>query len=809
MIPVIVGLAVLVAFGLIVAWRIQQRFVQSKVDAALAAQEAKWAATTATEKQLKLRALVDQSASLIILTDDLWGITFIAGGGSSALAAALRVEPGMKLDRCFTYDSLRTVAETVGSLAPGKASRSMPLIIQAGGREFHVECSVIDRRSEAAMAGLLWTVTDATERFQAARDLSVAHDRLTAILTNLNVSIWSALPDGGGMLYVSAGEEDIYGRPAAEFFANPSLWREAIHPDDREEAERSLTAQIQAKGQACAEYRIVRPDGSIRWVANHICPIRNESGELVRLDGSVDDITEQRLDRLAREETEQRYNRMVARVPGIVYQFRLAPDGAMSMPFISTRAEEYVGFTAKGIMENCDLLLGAIHEDDFKGMYDAIVESATSLGQFLWEGRVYTTPDEFRWFKVTANPERCSDGSILWDGLMFDVTTLRAAEEAAREKEAAEQANLAKSEFLSRMSHELRTPLNAILGFGQLLEMQVADDSLLEMIGHLNRAGRHLLSLINEVLEISRIESRTLHVSCEPLDVGPLIEEVCDLLMPLASDKQVRMVHESNGEPRYAHADAQRLRQVLMNIVANAIKYNSVGGLVTLAARETEGDHVEISIRDNGPGIPANRKSRLFTAFDRLGAEGTVVEGTGLGLALSKRLVEVMGGSIHMEDAEGGGCVFIVTLDGADPNVSDMLGLRPVAALARKRTVLYIEDNFASARLMENLANHVGARLSVMSQGLLGFESAKSMKPDVIFLDLDLPDVNGMEVLGLLKNDPATRDIPVVIVSADATMARRERAMQNGAAGYLGKPFEVREVIDLLRQEWPIGGNAG
>lgn len=807
MIPAILGLAVLVALG-IVGVPLLRRYVGSKVDTALAAQEAKWIATTSTEKQRRVRALVDQSASLIVLTDELWGITFIAGGGSSPLAGALEIEPGMKLDRCFTYDSLRAIAETVGSLAPGKASRSMPLIIQAGDREFHVECSVIDRRSEPTMAGLLWTITDATERFQAAQDLSLAHDRLTAILTNLNVSIWSALPDGGGMLYVSAGEEGLYGRPASEFFANPNLWREAIHPEDREEAEQSLASQIEAKGEACAEYRIVRPDGSIRWVANHIRPIRNEAGELVRLDGSVDDITEQRLDRLAREVTEQRYNRMVARVPGIVYQFRLAPDGSMSMPFISTRAEEYVGFTAKEIMENCDLLFSAVHEDDLEGMYRAIKESATSLGQFLWEGRVYTTPEECRRFKVTANPELCPDGAILWDGLMFDVTDLRVAEEAARLKEAAEQANLAKSEFLSRMSHELRTPLNAILGFGQLLEMQVGDAGLLDMIGHLNRAGRHLLTLINEVLEISRIESRTLHVSCEPLELSPLIEEVCDLLMPLASSKQVRTIYERKGEPLYAHADAQRLRQVLMNIVANAIKYNSVGGLVTLAVRETEDYRVEISVRDNGPGIPASRKSRLFTAFDRLGAESTGVEGTGLGLALSKRLVEVMGGSLRMEDAEGGGCVFIVTLDRDEPSVAGMAGMLTAAALPGKRTVLYIEDNFASTRLMENLANHVGARLHVTSQGFLGFESAKSMKPDVIFLDLDLPDINGMEVLGLLKNDPETKGIPVVIVSADATMARRERALQNGAAGYLSKPFEVRDVIDLLRHEWPNGGNA-
>ncbi|HWA84028.1 MAG TPA: ATP-binding protein, partial [Fimbriimonadaceae bacterium] len=381
--------------------------------------------------------------------------------------------------------------------------------------------------------------------------------------------------------------------------------------------------------------------------------------------------------------------------------------------------------------------------------------------------------------------------------------------QAAREKEAAEQANAAKSEFLSRMSHELRTPLNAILGFGQLLEIQVEDENYLDMIRHLNRAGRHLLALINEVLDISRIESQNMHVSCEPVDCAQLIQEVGNLLSPLAAEKRISVSCEAVPKPMYARADAQRLKQILMNLLANAIKYNREGGRVVLAVKVTPDRRVEFSVRDNGPGIPKNRRSRLFTAFDRLGAESTGVEGTGLGLALSKRLAEVMDGSIRMEEAEGGGCVFVVILDLAEgPDVDALFEVSAEPPLSASRKVLYIEDNFASTRLMENLANHVGARLHVTALGRLGYDSAKSMQPDFIFLDLDLPDLDGMEVLRLLKSDDETKEIPVFIVSADSAMARREKALQNGAAGYLSKPFEVGDVIALLRTDPTRHGSA-
>ncbi|HVT12764.1 MAG TPA: PAS domain-containing protein [Fimbriimonadaceae bacterium] len=766
-------------------------------------------ASAVEECERHLLAMMEQSKSLLVLTDRDSQVLFMTGGLGGVVAKRLRIAVGQPIDRYFTEESQWIATEAVGYLTPGVPSPPLPLTVDLDGQEYHLECTVVDRSSESVMSGLLWTITDTTARYRAEEELREAHTRTSEILRTLNVAVWSVTSDKTGPLFLSDGHAKIYARPASDFFENPNLWREVIHPDDVDAAIQKIDRQIEAKDEATVEYRILRPDGSVRWIESRICPVRDNAGRLLRFNGSAVDITEMKLERLARQESEERYNRIVRKVPGIVYQFRRNPDGSTSFPFISARAEEIVGYTAEQIAENADLLLSAIHEDDIVSMYAAMQESAATLGEFVWEGRVYIGNGGYRWFKVNSNPEHCEDGSVLWDGIIFDVTAIKEVEQSAREKEAAEQANAAKSEFLSRMSHELRTPLNAILGFGQLLEIQVEDENYLDMIRHLNRAGQHLLALINEVLDISRIESRNLHVSCEPVDCGQLIEEVCSLLSPLATEKRVQVNVERPPEPLYANADAQRLRQILLNLLANAIKYNWDGGAVTLSAKAAPGRRVEFRVKDNGPGIPKHRRSRLFTAFDRLGAESTGVEGTGLGLALSKRLAEVMGGSIRMEDAEGGGCLFIVTLDVAEGrHVDALFEVSTEPPLSVSRTVLYIEDNFASTRLMENLASHVGARLHVTALGRLGYESAKSMQPDFVFLDLDLPDLDGMEVLRLLKSNEETKDIPVFIVSADSTMARREKALQNGAAGYLSKPFEVSEVISLLRTDPTKRGTA-
>ena len=387
----------------------------------------------------------------------------------------------------------------------------------------------------------------------------------------------------------------------------------------------------------------------------------------------------------------------------------------------------------------------------------------------------------------------------------------RAKQEAERAKQEAERANQAKSQFLSRMSHELRTPLNAILGFGQLLNMGGLEPRQEECVQQILRGGRHLLELINEVLDISRIETGSLALSSEAVNVSELLRETLDLIRPLAAERELRIQAPSEqGCAGVVQADRQRLRQVLVNLASNAVKYNRHGGSISVACNAADGQ-VRILVQDTGPGIPADKLPRLFTPFDRLGAEQTDIQGTGMGLALSKRLAEAMGGSLTAHSVEGQGSTFTLELALAEDPLEryEQTSLAPPApshdhGSGQERTVLYVEDNPSNLRLIERvLGQRGGVRLLTATQGQLVHDLARQHQPDLILLDQHLPDMAGEEVLGRLRADPHTAHLPVVVVSADATAGQIQRLLAAGATHYLTKPLDVTrflEVVDELLQ---------
>jgi PAS domain S-box-containing protein len=376
-----------------------------------------------------------------------------------------------------------------------------------------------------------------------------------------------------------------------------------------------------------------------------------------------------------------------------------------------------------------------------------------------------------------------------------------------RSKEEAEKANRAKSEFLSRMSHELRTPLNAILGFAQLLEMSALDRDKREAVAQILKAGQHLLGLINEVLEISRIEAGRLSLSPEPVLISSAIQETLDLLTPMAVRRNILLRDEGSTERRrYVMADQQRLKQVLLNLISNAIKYNGDDGTVTVASEEIDGSRLKIKVRDTGPGIKPESLSKLFTPFERLGAEQTGVEGTGLGLALSKRLLEMMGGSIGVENNPDRGATFWMELPLVRDPVTQLETAMPVASAParpaqqqRQRIVLYVEDNLSNITLIEHIVVHrPHVKLVAAMQGRLGLDLAREHRPDLILLDLHLPDISGEDVLYALRQEPALQNTPIIVISADATRGRIERLQSMGVLDYLPKPLDIKRFLQLL-----------
>ena len=420
------------------------------------------------------------------------------------------------------------------------------------------------------------------------------------------------------------------------------------------------------------------------------------------------------------------------------------------------------------------------------------------------------TRDDLNFFQAVAN-------------VLAAAIERRRAEEVVREaQQEAEKANLAKSEFLSRMSHELRTPLNAILGFGQLLELDPLAPLQAQSVNHILKAGRHLLTLIDEVLDIARIEAGKLDITLTPVTVASVLNDVLEFVRPLADQRSIRLDPPGQREMagRHVLADEKLLRQVLLNLLSNAVKYNHPGGQVRVACEGPPGDAgwLRIAVSDTGPGIADEKLGRLFSPFERLGAEQSGIQGSGLGLALSKRLIEAQGGGIEAQSQVGEGSTFTVTvplcgcpeppaflMPAVSASTATSLSAEALAhgvgdAAGEQRTVLYIEDNLSNLNLVESLlARQPGVRVLAARHGTAGLEMAARHQPDVILLDLHLPDISGEEVLRRLRSDPETDHIPVVVVSADAIPAQVKALLDAGARDYITKPLEVEQFMRVLQ----------
>jgi PAS domain S-box-containing protein len=391
-----------------------------------------------------------------------------------------------------------------------------------------------------------------------------------------------------------------------------------------------------------------------------------------------------------------------------------------------------------------------------------------------------------------------------------DVTERKRAERALRDAKAeADRANAAKSEYLSRMSHELRTPLNAILGFAQLLELEELTDEQRENLHYILSAARHLLELINEVLDIASIEAGRLALSLEPVAVADVVAETVSLIRPLADQHQVLLVSPPVACQVHVLGDRQRLKQILLNLLSNAVKYNRQGGTVQLECGPGADGRLRVAVADTGPGIAPEAIDQLFVPFERLGGEQTGIEGAGLGLPLSKRLAEAMGGTLEVATTPGQGSRFWVELPAAEgpleraereqelaePATAGDPEPEPSTAL----TVLYIEDNLSNLQLVERVVSRrPGVRLISAMRPQLGLDLAAEHGPDLVLLDLHLPDMPGQEVLRRLRAQARTANVPVVVLSADARPTLINELLAQGVRAFLTKPLDVRELLELL-----------
>jgi PAS domain S-box-containing protein len=462
-------------------------------------------------------------------------------------------------------------------------------------------------------------------------------------------------------------------------------------------------------------------------------------------------------------------------------------------------AEEIVGQHFSRFYPPADIARGAPQDD---------LDSAAKQGRFEVEGWRARKDGSMFWANVVFTAIRDPAGNARgFAKLTRDLTERRQVEETlTTAKRAAEKANLAKSEFLSSMSHELRSPLNAILGFAQLMDSDVtpATPSQKGSIDEILRAGWYLLDLINEILDLAQIESGKLSLSLEPTSLADVILECQAMIEPQAQNHGIRMTFPQFDVPSFVHADRTRLKQVLINLLSNAVKYNQAGGTVVVDCVATIPDRIRINVRDSGAGLPPEKLAQLFQPFNRLGQERGPEQGTGIGLVMSKRLVDLMGGVLGVESSVGVGSVFWVELGAAAAPELVERAIKPAAAVHAQaqpgvHTLLYVEDNPANLKLVEQLiARRPTLRLLTAVDGNVGIQLARAHQPEVILMDINLPGINGIEALKILRDDPATAHIPVVALSANAMPRDIEKGLEAGFFSYLTKPIKVKEFMEAL-----------
>lgn len=733
-------------------------------------------------------------------------------------------------------DDLPFVDEGMSALVPGEPATAEFRVIRPDGAVRLLQAhALLVADDEGRYTRVLGTSLDITERRATEQALRASENAYRSLFRYAFDAMWVHDIETGELLELNEAAVELYGYTAEEQKVRGLAGLTAADQGFTEERAWEYARRAAAGEPQRFEWMGYHKSGTPIWEEMRLTRINIGGKE--RLVAAARDISARKEAELAQRRANEELERRVAertaalatevaertaaqealrrqdehfrRIIENAADFVMTCDITGALTYVAPSSMRILGFRPEELLGTrpSDLL----HADDVaRIMLDL-------QWVFAHPGEPITTTFRIRHrdgsYRVFENVGRTISNTSADDGVIAfgrDVTDrVRADEALARAKEEAERANRAKSEFLSRMSHELRTPLNSILGFAQLATRAEMSPQQAKGIHHILKAGRHLLQLINEVLEISRIEAGRERFSLEPVALAAVLHETIGLVRPLAQQHQVQLHEGTVPDGAFVHADRQRLVQVILNLLSNAIKYNRPNGVVQLECGPVEEGGWAIRVRDTGRGIPDDQLHQLFTPFARLGAEQTEVEGTGLGLALSQRLCEAMGGELTLESTSDEGSTFRVELDGARDPVRGFedTGTYPVPAAGQDvATLLYIEDNLANLTLVEAILQaRPGWRTLPALQGQLGVELAREHVPDVVLLDLHLPDIAGEEVLRRLRSDPRTAGIPVVVVSADATRASLERLRAAGASAYLTKPLDVGEFLEVVDRFLPGG----
>ena len=734
--------------------------------------------------------------------------------------------------RIHPDDRPQAAASLAATLRTGLPSDMAMRYPKPGGGWKHVLLRrALQRSPDGAPLGFIGVLLDVTERVEQDAKAHESNRRLEAATEAARIGLWSTeygspLPNWNRRMYTLLGLD-----PQAGSLALDDWITRCVHADDRARVRHTLVSWWQARpaagpGAVEIEFRIQRPsDGAPRWLL-----LRGELGHDSvgglgrRAEGVAIDITEQQQ---VLRQLRQTVERMTLTRTAVGLGTWEADRGHQQIHW-DAQMFRLRGIESPARVVSREEIAACLHADERGAVMAAQAGRLLDGEPWHTEFRVLRPDGQVRWITSHSVPvydERGSEDRRI--GVNWDSTEAHVAAEALRQRERALAESQAKSQAMSRISHELRTPLNAVLGFAQLLRLRQGDvDQHAAWLAHIDAAGRHLLALIDDVLELSTAEAGELRMTRQAVALAPFVEATLPLV---AADARAAGIDLHCGPVSgLVLADPVRLRQVLLNLLCNAIKYNRPGGEVQLSA-VPDGQAVLIRVADTGLGIVPERLPHAFEPFNRLGAEASGIEGSGIGLAIVKVLVEQMGGSVQASSRPGQGSEFAVRLPAApvgepikalvdgltggltdgptdglagDPAAAPVAGTTAAASAAQPQPqpapaqLLYIEDNEVNALLVcELLANRPAVQLEVAVNGLAGVQRARALQPDLILVDMLLPDIDGHAVLRALQADPRTAHIRCVALSANATPADLQAARAAGFVDYWTKPIHFDQFL--------------
>lgn len=653
------------------------------------------------------------------------------------------------------------------------------------------------RDAEGNILGVIVMAVDVSKEVLLQEELRLSEDRLKRSQYFANIGTWDWNIQTGE-LYWSERIAPLFGYEQGEVDTTYENFIAALHPDDRQAVLDAVDACVTQGVEYSIEHRVVWQDGSVRWLLERGDVVRDENGEPLHMLGVVQDISEHKH---AQEQLDQ-FKTSLDLTADCVFMFD--PD-ELHFFYVNNGAVEQVGYSYDELIHMKPVDIKPDYDEAaFRELIQPLQEGASESLTFETvhqhkDGTLIPVEILLQYIAPQNEPPR-------YVAIVRNIAERKRMEESLIEaKEEAERANRAKSEFLSSMSHELRTPLNAVLGFAQLLEEGDLDAQQRENVQDILRAGHLLLDLINEVLDLSRIEAGRLELSIDRVSLQEVIGSTLALIQPQAERRGITIEHDS-AEALWVHADYTRTKQVLLNLLSNAVKYNREAGRIGVSCEETGSGMVRVCVSDTGYGIAEAKRSQLFEAFNRLGADASGVEGTGIGLVITRQLLEMMGGSIEVESREGEGSRFCFELARIDAGEQTARAATPAPTgtellLDGEQTLLYIEDNPVNLKLVTQLISRkTQLHLLTSAEPQEGLQLAKERQPALILLDINLPGMSGYEVLQRLRSDEATRAIPVVALSANAMADDLSRGRRAGFDGYLTKPLNVKEFFNMLKK---------